>query len=317
MKIVSIIAPCYNEESVVELFFEEISKFVGNIQGYDLEIIIVNDGSTDSSLQLLEKHAKENSNVTVIDLNRNFGKEIAISAGLDHATGDAAIVMDFDLQHPTSTIAEFIKLWESGYESVVGLRKDRKYEGFLKSKFSRLFYCIYNKFSDITIDSRSGDFRLIDRKIIDQLKTLPEKQRFMKGIFSWIGAKTAYIEYEVLNRRGGASKFSCWKLWNFAIEGITGFSTLPLRIWTYVGFIISFLAFSYGIYITIKTMILGIIVPGYSSIITLVLFLGGVQIMGIGIVGEYLGRVYMETKNRPLYLVRKLIKKDKVDDDII
>jgi glycosyltransferase involved in cell wall biosynthesis len=309
MKKISIISPCFNEENLVQRFFSEVISTIDKITNFQFEIIVVNDGSDDNSLKLLSKCASEDERITIIDLNRNFGKEIAISAGINNAHCDAAIIIDFDLQHPVEKIEEFINLWQNGYESVVGLRKDRKNESLLKSKTAQCFYYIYNIFAEIKIPNNSGDFRLIDHKVIEHLKLLSEKQRFMKGLFSWVGAKTAYIEYETKKRESGVSKFSGWKLWNFAIEGITSFSTAPLRIWTYIGFTISLASIIYGTFIFIETLAFGAKTPGYSSIIVTILFLGGIQIMGIGVIGEYLGRVYIESKQRPLYLIRSIINK--------
>lgn len=309
IKKVSIISPCYNEENVINSFFTSLFEIIDPFIAYEFEIIIVDDGCSDRSLDLLHIQSQNDPRITIVELNRNFGKEIAITAGIDHANGDAAIIMDFDLQHPPELIVDFLENWELGYESVVGIRKNRQTDSLLKRKMAELFYATYNLFSNVKITRNSGDFRLLDRKIINQLKSLPERQRFMKGLFSWIGAKTAYIPYEVQKRIGGKTKFSGWRLWNFAIEGITSFSTIPLRVWTYIGLAISSASFIYGASIIFNTLIFGIQTPGYSSLIVAVLFLGGIQIMGIGIIGEYLGRTYIESKQRPLYLVRKIIKK--------
>lgn len=308
-KKIAIISPCCNEELAIDKFFSEIFATIAPIKNYEFEIIIVNDGSTDSSLAHLNQYSKKDSRITIIDLNRNFGKEIAITAGLDHANCDAAIIIDFDLQDPPHLIAEFIKKWEEGFEAVVGIRADRTSDGFLKRKTAEIFYSIYNIFSSVKIPKNAGDCRLLDVKIIEQLKILPERQRFMKGLFSWVGAKSAYVDYVRQKRDLGTSKFSGWKLWNFAIEGITSFSTIPLRIWTYIGIAIAALSFFYAFFIVTRAMIYGSDVPGYSSIIVTILFLGSIQIIGIGIIGEYLGRIYMEVKQRPSYLVRQIIKK--------
>lgn len=308
-KKIAIISPCYNEELAVDKFFEEIFAIIAPIKNYQFEIIIVNDGSSDSSLARLNQHSQKDSRITIIDLNRNFGKEIAITAGLDHATCDAAIIIDFDLQDPPHLISDFIKKWEEGFEAVVGIRSDRSSDGFLKRKTAEIFYSTYNAFSSIKIPKNAGDCRLLDCKIIEQLKTLPERQRFMKGLFSWVGARSAYVNYVRQKRNLGTSKFSGWKLWNFAIEGITSFSTIPLRIWTYIGITIAAFSFLYAFFIILRSLFFGIDVPGYNSLIVTVLFLGSIQIIGIGIIGEYLGRIYMEVKQRPSYLVRQIIKK--------
>lgn len=308
-KKIVILSPCCNEELAVDKFFSEIFATIDQIKNYQFEIIIVNDGSTDSSLARLHQHSQKDSRITIIDLNRNFGKEIAITAGLDHANCDAAIIIDFDLQDPPHLIFDFIKKWEEGFEAVVGIRADRTSDGFLKRKTAEIFYSLYNIFSSVKIPKNAGDCRLLDAKIIEQLKILPERQRFMKGLFSWVGARSAYVNYVRQKRDLGTSKFSGWKLWNFAIEGITSFSTIPLRIWTYIGIAIAALSFIYAFVIITRAMIYGSDVPGYSSLIVTILFLGSIQIIGIGIIGEYLGRIYMEVKQRPSYLVRQIIKK--------
>lgn len=307
MKKISIIAPCYNEEEMVDEFFLSLENVIKNITNYQFEIVIINDGSTDKTLDLLLKKSAQDDRIFIIDLTRNFGKEIALTAGLDKCSGDAAIILDFDLQDPIELIYDFIEKYEEGFEAVIGVRSNRDSDSFLKRKTAEIFYSIYNKFSEVRIAKNAGDSRLLNREIIERIKQLPERQRFMKGLFFWVGGKFAYVEYTRQKRKFGATKFSGWKLWNFAIEGITSFSTLPLRIWTYLGLAISSISFLYGLFIIIKTLMLGIDVPGYSSIFVAILFLGGIQIMGIGVIGEYLGRIYMETKRRPIYLVREII----------
>lgn len=307
MKKISIIVPCYNEEEMVEEFFSALNNILKTINNYQFEIIIINDGSLDNTLSLLTQKSQTDERIFIIDLTRNFGKEIALTAGLDKCTGDAAIILDFDLQDPIELIYDFIKKYEAGFEAVIGVRKNRDSDSLLKRKTAEIFYKIYNKFSEVKIAKNAGDSRLLNREIIERIKQLPERQRFMKGLFFWVGGKFAYVDYVRQKRKFGNSKFSGWKLWNFAIEGITSFSTIPLRVWTYVGIIISSLSFLYGLFIVIRTLIFGIDIPGYSSIFVSVLFLGGIQIMGIGVLGEYLGRVYMEVKQRPVYLIREII----------
>lgn len=309
MKKIAIISPCCNEELAVDNFFGAIFLEIEKNKNYQFEIILVNDGSTDSTLERLYDYSQKDERITIIDLNRNFGKEIALTAALDHANCDAAIIIDFDLQDPANLISQFIKKWEEGFESVVGIRSDRSSDSLLKRKTAEVFYSTYNAFSSVKIPKNAGDCRLLDARIIEQLKNLPERQRFMKGLFSWVGARSAYIDYSRQKRGAGESKFSGWKLWNFAIEGITSFSTIPLRIWTYVGIAIAFFSFLYAFFILGRALIYGVDVPGYSSLIITILFLGGIQIIGIGIIGEYLGRIYMEVKQRPSYLIRQIIKK--------
>lgn len=311
MKKISIISPCYNESELIEDFFYELNKQIKTLKNYQFEIIIINDGSTDNSLEILSKKAEENDNILIIDLNRNFGKEVAVTAGIDNCNSDAAIIIDFDLQDPPQLIQDFVEKWQEGYEMVVGVRSDRSSDNFLKRYTAEFFYIIYNKLSNSKIKFNAADFRLIDRKIINDIKKIQERERFMRGIFSWIGAKTYYAKYSRPKRLKGDSKFSGIKLWNHALNGITSFSTAPLKIWTYVGFTISLFSFVYILFIIYHKLTNDYVTAGYSSLIASILFLGGVQIMGIGILGEYLGRVYIESKQRPLYLIRNIIKKSK------
>ena len=245
------------------------------------------------------------NNIKIIELSRNFGKEAALTAGLEHAMGEVVIPIDADLQHPPEIIIEFIKKWEEGFDVVVGKRTVRTGEGVIKKLTAKYFYKFHNQISDVEIPYNVGDFRLMSRKVIEALKKLPENQRFMKGLFAWVGFNTAVVEYEQAPRAAGKTSYNGWKLWDFALDGITSFSTLPLRIWMYIGFLISFLSFLYGSAIVINTLILGVDTPGYASMITVILFLGGIQLIGIGILGEYIGRIYKETKKRPLYIIEK------------
>jgi glycosyltransferase involved in cell wall biosynthesis len=269
------------------------------------EIIFVNDGSTDDTLNVLLKAKSKNSQIRILNLSRNFGKEAALTAGLEHAMGEVVIPIDADLQHPPEIIIEFIKKWEDGFDVVVGKRTVRTGEGVIKKLTAKYFYKFHNQISDVEIPYNVGDFRLMSRKVIEALKRLPENQRFMKGLFAWVGFNTAVVEYEQAPRAAGKTSYNGWKLWDFALDGITSFSTLPLRIWMYIGFLISFLSFLYGSAIVINTLILGVDTPGYASMITVILFLGGIQLIGIGILGEYIGRIYKETKKRPLYIIEK------------
>ncbi len=302
--LVSIVSPCFNEEGVIRLFLKELLPVLQKL-GFRYEIVFVNDGSTDRTLEVLLEVQKQEPAIRILNLSRNFGKEAALTAGLEHARGDAVIAIDVDMQHPVETIEAFVKKWEEGFDVVVGKRLSRTGEHPLKKASAKLFYHIHGKISDINLPSDVGDFRLMDRKVIETLKTLPENQRFMKGIFAWMGYKTAVVEYYQEERAAGVSSFNGWKLWNFAIDGITSFSTVPLRIWLYVGFVISMLSFLLGIALIIEVMIQGIEVPGYVSTITMVLFLGGIQLIGIGILGEYIGRIYKEAKRRPTYIIER------------
>ncbi len=299
---ISIVCPAYNEEENVEIFLEKLIPVMEQV-GMTYEIVFVNDGSRDDTLNVLKEAKKRYPFIRILNLSRNFGKEAALTAGLEHAKGDAVIAIDADLQHPVETIKEFIKKWKEGYDVVVGKRLSRTGEHPLKKASAKLFYNIHNKISDIEIPADIGDFRLMDRKVIEALKTLPENQRFMKGLFAWLGYKTAVVEYYQKERAAGKSSFNGWKLWNFAIDGITSFSTTPLRIWLYFGLIISTLSFLLAIVLVVEALVEGITVPGYVSTITMVLFLGGIQLIGIGILGEYIGRIYKEAKRRPTYII--------------
>ena len=302
---ISIVCPFHNEESMVNVFMKEIFAVLESINR-TFEIICINDGSSDNTLEKLLNEQKTRTNIKIINLSRNFGKEAALTAGLDFANGEAIIPIDADLQDPPALIKDFISHWDRGYDVVLAKRTDRSADSFVKRITAQLFYKIHNKISPTQIPDNVGDFRLITRKVLKAIQELPENQRFMKGIFAWVGFKTAVVEYKRGERKAGKTSFNIWKLWNFAIEGVTSFSTIPLRVWLYLGLFISIFAFCYGSFIIIKTLIMGIDVPGYASLLTTVLFLGGVQLIGIGVIGEYIGRMYMETKKRPPYIIDKI-----------
>ncbi len=299
---ISIVAPCFNEEDVIDIFLEKIFEVLKKL-GRSYEIVFVNDGSRDNTLEILKQKAQEYNAVRVISLSRNFGKEAALSAGLDMAYGEVVVPIDVDLQDPPELILDFVKKYEEGYDVVVGKRVDRTTDSTAKRVSAETFYKLHNKISDIEIPHNVGDYRLMSRRVVEELKRLPETQRFMKGIFAWLGFKTAVVEYKRDSRAAGETSFNGWKLWNFALDGITSFSTAPLRVWLYLGIILAFIAFVYGSWIILKTLIFGVDAPGYASMITIVLFLGGIQLMGIGILGEYIGRIYLESKNRPVYII--------------
>ncbi|WP_249582809.1 glycosyltransferase family 2 protein [Pseudomonas viridiflava] len=306
---ISLISPFYNEEKGVQAFFQRINEvFAPLAERYDLEVIAINDGSRDRTYDELVKAKAANDYLTVVDLSRNFGKEAAISAGLDFATGDAVIPIDSDLQHPPEVILELIEKWEEGAEVVLAKRVDRETDRAIQKFTANSFYKLHNRISDIDIPADVGDFRLMDRKVVEALKTLPETRRFMKGLFAWVGFRTTTIEYKVAPREHGTTSFNTWKLWNFALEGITSFSSAPLRVWTYLGCAVSAFSFLYAAYLLIKTIFFGIDTPGYASIMITVLFASGVQLIGIGVLGEYVGRIFAESKKRPVYIVRDVIK---------
>lgn len=304
-KIVSIVAPFYNEGDGVILFWKAIADIIDAIPAYDFEVICVDDGSRDDTLEQLISIARQDSRFRVIELSRNFGKEAALTAGIDAAIGDAMIPIDADLQDPPELIADMITQWEAGAEVVLARRMDRSSDTYLKRKTAEWFYQFHNRLSHIKIPENVGDFRLMDRSAVDVLKQLPERQRFMKGLFAWVGFKTVTVDYKRAAREVGTSKFSGWKLWNFALEGITSFSTAPLKLMTYIGGCGTLITLFYALYIVFRTLIHGVDVPGYASLLVAVLFVGSLQLIGIGILGEYVGRIYMETKQRPTYVVRK------------
>lgn len=301
---ISIVCPCYNEADVIEIFVSRLLDVLGPDAG-DFELVCVNDGSTDATLPKLISLQDGPITLRIIDLSRRFGKEAAIAAGLDHTNGDAVIVIDADLQDPPELIPDLVSAWRDGSKVVVARRRDRRSDTFLKRNLARAFYRLHNLISATEIPVDVGDFRLMDREVVDVVCKLPERQRFMKGLFSWVGYEAAVVDYVREERASGNTKFNWWRLWNLGLEGITSFSTAPLRIWTYLGLLISGTAFIYGGYIVIRTLAFGVDVPGYASLLTAILFLGGVQLISLGVIGEYIGRIYMETKGRPIYVVQR------------
>ena len=305
MKLVSVVVPFYNEAGGVEPFYAALAAALGRLPAYRFEIVCVDDGSSDGTLAELVALTARDARVRVLELSRNFGKEAALTAGIDAARGDAVIAIDADLQDPPELIARLLEPWSAGADVVLARRTDRSSDSFLKRTSAGLFYRIHNRLSSVQIPENVGDFRLLDRRVVDALKTLPERQRFMKGLFAWIGFKTVAVDYARRSRSSGSSKFSGWRLWNFALEGITSFSTVPLRVWTYVGALGALATFLYALFIIARVLILGIDVPGYASLLVAILFLGSLQLLSVGVLGEYIGRVYLETKQRPVYLVRR------------
>lgn len=304
--IISIVAPVMDEEGNIQTFVHRIDKVFKTIPSFEYEILFVNDASRDNSLKIMLDLRKNNKKVKILDFSRNFGKEAAISAGLDYAAGDAVIVIDVDLQDPPELIAELYKKWVEGFDVVVARRRSRKSDSFFKKKSAEWFYKIFNKISETKLATDVGDYRLFDRKVVEAILRLRETNRFMKGIFAWVGFDTAYVDYDREARTSGATKFSTVKLWNYGLLGITSFSTVPIKFWSYVGTLLSALALIVGIKIAITKLLFGNTVDGYSSIMVAVTFLGGIQLIGIGVLGEYLGRMYIETKSRPLYLIKDL-----------
>ena len=304
--LVSIVCPFYNEGQGVDLFYTAITAMFATVPHMDFEVVCVDDGSRDDTLPRLVALTQHDKRIKVVELSRNFGKEAALTAGLEAARGDAVVPMDADLQDPPSVVPQLIAAWRDGAEVVLARRMDRSSDSFLKRKTAEAFYRFHNRVSDLTIPNNVGDFRLMDRKAVDALNRLPERQRFMKGLFAWIGFKTVTLDYVREPRMAGQSKFSGWKLWNFALEGITSFSTAPLKIWMYVGLIGALITFCYGAFIVLRTLIHGVDIPGYASLLVSILFFGSLQMIGLGVLGEYIGRIYLESKQRPTYLVRQV-----------
>ena len=301
--LLSVVIPAYNEEDVIAIFHQRLSSVMQET-GYDYEIIYVDDGSNDNTLSILTEIRENDNHISIIDLSRNFGKEIAMTAGLDHALGDAIFVIDADLQDPPELIHDFIREWQNGYDVVYGQRIEREGETWLKKKSAEWFYKLLWRLSDVEIPKNTGDFRLMSRRALDSLKQVREYHRYMKGLYAWIGYPQKAVLYNREARASGNTKWNYWKLWNFAIEGITSFSDAPLKLSTYIGLISAVGAFLYGIYMIVRTLLFDNPIPGYPSLIVIILFLGGLQLISLGVIGEYLGRTYNESKKRPLYFVK-------------
>lgn len=306
--LVSVVVPCYNEEESAPEFQRRLAAVFAKLD-CDLEVIYVNDGSKDRTMETLCALHNQDPRIKIIDLSRNFGKEIAMTAGLDLARGDAVVVIDADLQDPPELIPELIREWRSGYDVAYAMRTQRDGETVLKKASAHAFYRVIQKMSRVQIPEDTGDFRLLSRRAVESLKLLREQHRFMKGLFAWIGYPQKAVPYQRDARYAGNTKWNYWKLWNFALDGITGFTNLPLRISTYIGVLTAFGGFSYSIFIVVKAILWGDPVRGFPSIIMIVTLLGGVQLIFLGIIGEYLGRMFDETKRRPLYLIKGIVDK--------
>lgn len=306
MKTVSLIIPVYNEEETITYFLEKIDIIINNID-YSFEIIFIDDGSKDRTLETLLKARQKDSRIKILELSRNFGKELAMAAGFHAASGDAVVPMDVDLQDPPELLSDFLRKWEEGYDVVLGVRRQRKSDTKFKRVTARLFYKIFNILCGKRLVPNVGDYRLMSRAALDALNSLPERVRFTKGLYAWVGFKQARVEYDRMSRVAGSSKWNAWKLWNFALDGITSFSTLPLRIWSYLGMIIALFGFGYAVLLIMRKLLFGADVPGYTSIMVVMLLLGGLILISLGIIGEYLGRIFEEVKGRPLFVVRRYI----------
>ncbi len=300
---ISLVVPVFNEEEAIPIFYKTVRENE-ELKKHEVEIIFINDGSKDSTESIINALATADSLVRPLSFTRNFGKEPALFAGLDHATGDAVIPIDVDLQDPIDVIPVLIEKWQEGADVVLAKRTDRSTDGWLKRKTAEWFYKLHNKISTPKIEENVGDFRLMSRETVENIKRLPERNLFMKGVLSWVGGNVDIVEYTRAERSAGESKFNGWKLWNLALEGITSFSTFPLRMWTYIGLFVAALSFVYGGWMSIDKLIWGNPVPGYPSLLVSILFLGGIQLIGIGVLGEYIGRIYTESKKRPKYLLK-------------
>jgi len=304
--LLSIVVPVFNEQEAVPVFDAAIRRAVADTPDLQLEFVFVNDGSRDDTLRALLQLREAHGDVAIVDLSRNFGKEAALTAGLDHCSGDIVVPMDVDLQDPPELLPKLIEQWRLGFDVVLAQRSSRQSDSLLKRWCAAAFYRVHNFFSEPEIIENVGDFRLMDRKVLDALKRLPESRRFMKGLFAWVGFRYVIVPYDRPSRSAGSSKFSGWRLWNLALEGVTSFTTAPLRIWSYIGGVTALLSFAYGAYLVLRVLIRGKDVPGYASVFVAVVFLGGLQLLGIGVIGEYLGRTYIESKNRPVYIARRI-----------
>lgn len=300
----SVVVPLYNEELNIDYLFERLRSVLSHLN-MTYEIVCINDGSRDNTLDCLIEYHHQDPRIKVINLSRNYGKEIALSAGLDYALGEAVVPIDADLQDPPELIEELVAKWREGYDVVYATRRTRQGESWLKRFTANAFYRVIDSISRVPIPRDTGDFRLLDRRVVDALKKMPERNRFMKGLFAWVGFKQTSVMFDRPSRHQGETTWNYWRLWNFALDGITSFSFLPLKIWSYIGLLVAIPSFFYASFLVLRTIIFGTQVAGYASIMVAVLFLGGVQLVSLGVIGEYLGRIYDEVKGRPLYLVRE------------
>nr|WP_318379894.1 glycosyltransferase family 2 protein [uncultured Enterobacter sp.] len=300
---ISLVVPVFNEEDAIPIFYKTVREHEG-LAPYIVEIVFINDGSKDSTESIINSLSSTDPLVVPLSFTRNFGKEPALFAGLEQASGDAIIPIDVDLQDPIEAIPKMIEKWQLGADMVLAKRTDRSTDGRLKRKTAEWFYKLHNKISSPKIEENVGDFRLMSREVVENIKLMPERNLFMKGVLSWVGGKTDVVEYIRAERVAGSTKFNGWKLWNLALEGITSFSTFPLRIWTYIGLFVAGVSFIYGAWMILDTLAFGNPVRGYPSLLVSILFLGGVQLIGIGVLGEYIGRIYVEVKGRPRYVLK-------------
>ena len=312
--LLSVIVPVKDEEEAIAPFVERVSAVLERLADGDekasWEILFIDDGSTDSTMAAIRAAHRHDPRVRAVSLSRNFGKEAALSAGLDHAAGRAIVPIDVDLQDPPEVIGAMLAKWREGYEVVHGVRRNRATDSLPKRLTADLYYRAHNYLSSDKIPEHAGDFRLLDRSVVDVIRAMPERNRFMKGLFAWSGFRQAAVDYDRVPRTVGKTKFRYWKLWTLALDGITSASTVPLRVWSYIGLVIAFLAFVYAVFVIVRTTLFGIDVPGYPSLMVAILFFGGLQLISLGVLGEYVGRILVETKQRPIYVVRDKVGLD-------
>jgi glycosyltransferase involved in cell wall biosynthesis len=309
--LVSLVVPVFNEEESIDLYLDTVPPLMER-DGFRFEIVFVNDGSRDNTLGHLLDRAALDRRLRIVNLSRNFGKEAALTAGIDHARGDVIVPMDIDLQDPPELIEPFMARWREGYDVVYGVRTHRAWDTAAKRLSANWFYRVFNSMSPVRIPENVGDFRLVDRRAVEVLRQLPERNRFMKGLFAWVGFNAVGVPYERPQRAAGSSKFNLWRLWNFALDGVVSFSTAPLRAWFYVGVVIAAVSVLYALFIITRVLIFGIDTPGYASLLIAVLLMGAIQLLSLGIIGEYLGRLFLEVKGRPIYVVEGVYE----DEDI-
>lgn len=309
--LLSIIVPVFNEEEVIDVFLEATEKVLDcasrDATAFTHEFIFVDDGSRDATAERISQRLASGLPGKLIGLSRNFGKEAALTAGLEHAKGNIIVVIDVDLQDPPELILDMIDNWRAGYDVVYGLRVDRSSDSAIKRGSSSAFYRLFNRLANIEMPANAGDFRLMDRAVVEALKQLPERNRFMKGLFAWVGFSAVALPYQRPERAAGTTKWNYWKLWNFALDGLIGFTSIPLRIWFYCGTVVAALSIAYAAYLVIRVTLYGIDVPGYASLMTAILFFSGVQLLSVGIIGEYIARLFTETKQRPVYIIADVI----------
>ena len=309
----TVLVPVKDEEQAIAPFVARVAAVLDGLAdpaAKAWEILFIDDGSTDETLAAIIAANAANPRVHGLSLSRNFGKEAALSAGLDHARGDAVIPIDVDLQDPPEVIADMVRGWRAGSEVVYGVRRNRQSDSLPKRLTADLYYRAHNWLSSDKIPEHAGDFRLLDRKVVDVIRRMPERNRFMKGLFAWSGFKQTAVEYDRVERQVGTTKFRYWRLWTLALDGITSASTLPLRVWSYIGVVVALLSFFYAVFVMLRTLVSGVDVPGYASLMTAILFFGGLQLISLGVLGEYVGRILVETKQRPVYVIRETIGMD-------